>query len=172
MRRLLAARRGDIAGAEALFGTVAATRRELYGPSFSLAVDLLQHGRMLNQLGQPAEALKAIDEARSMAAEHFGPKGSLPLLIDLSRADALIGLDRIAEAQATLAAVEPRMREYGKDSIENGSLLLVRAQIAFKQGDAVAAVATLNEAEKIFRSMGPAGAGYLQNVEALKRQKP
>ena len=61
-----------IARNEALFREVASTRRELYGPSFSLAADLLQHGRMLNQLGRPAEALKVVNEARSMAIATSG----------------------------------------------------------------------------------------------------
>jgi non-specific serine/threonine protein kinase/serine/threonine-protein kinase len=170
LRASILARHGDIAGAEALFRKVAGTRRELYGPSFSLAVDLLQHGRMLNQLGRPAEALQIVDEARSMAAEQFGPKGSLLQLIDLARAEALLRLGRVAEAQAVLAAVEPGMREYGKQSVENGALLLVRAQAAFKRGDRSAAAARLDEADAIFRALGPAGAAYLQNVEALRRE--
>lgn len=170
LRASIMARRGDIAGAEALFGKVAGLRRELYGPSFSLAVDLLQHGRLLNQLGRPAKALTAIDEARWMAAEHFGPKGSLPLLIDLARSEALLQLDRVAEAQAVLATVEPKMREYEKESVEYASLLLVRAQLTSRLGNVTAAAAAVEEAERIFRSLGPAGAGYLQNAEALKRR--
>ncbi len=75
LRASILARRGDIREAEALFRKVASTRRELYGASFSLAVDLLQHGRMLNQLGRPAEALKVVNEARSMAIANFRTKG-------------------------------------------------------------------------------------------------
>lgn len=171
LRASIMARRGDIAGAEALFRKVAATRRELYGPSFSLAVDLLQHGRMLNQSGRPAEALTVVNEARSMAIANFGPKGSLLQLIDLARAEALLRLVRISEAEAVLTALEPKMREYGKQSVENGALLLVRAQKASKRGNPAAAAALIDEAEVIFRALGPAGAGYLQNVEALRREK-
>lgn len=168
LRASIMARRGNIVGAEALFRKVAATRRELYGPSFSLAVDLLQHGRLLNQLGRPAEALTTVDEARSMASEHFGQKGSLLLLIDLARAEALLGLDRTVDAQAVLKGVTPSVAEYGKQSVENGTLLLVRAQAALKIGDRAAAVAAIDDAEAIFRALGPAGAGHLQNVQALK----
>lgn len=171
LRASIMARRGDIPGAEALFRKVAAMRRELYGASFSLAVDLLQHGRMLNQLGRPGEALKIIDEARSMAAANFGTKGSLLLLIDLARADAMLRLDRVAEARNLLNTIKPSVREYGPQSVENGSLLLVYAQLNKKNGDSAGGEAALNEAEKIFRSLGPAGAGYLQNVDALRRQK-
>lgn len=171
LRASIMARRGDIRGAEPVFRKVAAMRRELYGPSYSLAVDLLQHGRILNQLGRPGEALRIVDQARTTAADNFGPKGSLPVLIDLARADALLRLDQTAEAQSLLKDIETRMREYDRKSVENGSLLLVRAQVAFEQGDTVAAAAILDEAEKIFRSVGAAGAGYLQNVEALRRQK-
>jgi non-specific serine/threonine protein kinase/serine/threonine-protein kinase len=170
LRASILARRGDIIGAEALFGKVATTRRELYGPSYSLAVDLLQHGRMLNQLGRPAEALKNIDEARLMAVTNFGAKGSLLQLIDLARAEALLRLDRSAEAQAVLSAVKPKIREYGRQSVESGAFLLVQAQIDARNGRTTAAT-ILDEAEAIFRSLGPAGAGYLQNVDALRREK-
>ncbi|NIJ37180.1 non-specific serine/threonine protein kinase/serine/threonine-protein kinase [Sphingopyxis panaciterrae] len=172
LRASILARRGDIAGAEALFGKAAAMRRELYGPSYSLAVDLLQHGRMLNQLGRPAEALKSIDEARTMAVTNFGPKGSLLQLIDLARAEALLRLDRNSEAQAVLIEVEPKIREYGRQSAENGALLLVRSQIDARNGRRAAAAAVLDEAQAIFRALGPAGAGYLQSVDALRREEP
>ena len=105
-----------------------------------------------------------------MALANFGAKGSLLQLVDLARAEALLRLDRTAEAQALLTAVEPQMREYGRQSAEHGALLLVQAQLARKKGDAATAALMLRGAEAIFRSLGPAGAGYLQNVAALKRE--
>src|SRR5690606_4506607 len=52
LRASIMARGGNLASAEAIFRRVVATRRELYGPSYSLAVGMLQHGRLLNQLGR------------------------------------------------------------------------------------------------------------------------
>lgn len=169
LRASIMVRHGDIAEAEALFRKVGETRRALYGPSYSLAVNLLQDGRLLNRLGRPADALKAIDEARSMAAENFGSKGSLLLLIDLGRAEALLRLDRVAEARATLDSVRQQIAKYGVNSAENGSMLLVEAQAALRQGDRAAAMKTADGAERIFKGLGPAGAGFLPEVAALRR---
>ena len=169
LRASIMVRHGDIAGAEALFRKTGTTRRALYGRSYSLAVNLLQDGRLLNRLGRSADALKAIDEARSMATENFGSKGSLLLLIDLARAEALLGLNRAGEASAILSSARPRIAEYGTRSTENGALLLVETQAALRQGNRAEARASLDKAEKIFKDAGPAGAGYLPEAAALRR---
>lgn len=169
LRASIMVRHGDIAQAETLFRKVGETRRELYGPSYSLAVNLLQDGRLLNRLGRSADALKVIEEARSMAAENFGSKGSLLLLIDLARAEALLGSNRAAEAHAILTSARQQVAKYGPASSENGSLLLVEAQAALRQGDRAAAIKTADSAERVFKALGPAGAGFLPEVAALRR---
>ncbi|WP_447762011.1 protein kinase domain-containing protein [Sphingopyxis panaciterrae] len=170
LRASIMVRHGDIAGAEAIFRSVSRTRRELYGPSYSLAVNLLQHGRLLMRLGRPAEALKAVDEARAMAAENFGSKGSLPLLVDLARAEALIRLDRPAEANMLLKKIAPEVREHGTKSVEFGSLLLVETQAARYRGDKAAAKSLLDQAERTFQASGAAGAGFQSEIAAVRRE--
>lgn len=169
LRGSILARRGDTAKAEDIFRAVTSTRRDLYGPSYSLAVDQLQHGRLLNQLERPAEALGVLDDARSMAAANFGRRGSLILLIDLARVEAMLKLNRLMEADDLLAALGPQVKQYGPRSVENGVFLVALAQLEARKGRARQAGAALAEAESVFSSLGSAGAGYLQNLAGLRR---
>lgn len=168
LRASIMARRGDVAGAEKLIREVIILRRDLYGSSYSLAVNLLQHGRLLNQLGRPQEALRAADDAKSITAQNFGAKGSLPLLVDLARAEAMLALGRKPEAAALLDKVTPGLRGHGPRSVENGILFMVEAKFAKAGGRSAEAAALLDSADAVFRSLGPGGSGYLADVARMR----
>lgn len=168
LRGSIAARNGEIASAEAIFRQVAATRRALYGRSFSLAVDLLQDGRLLLQLGQPTRALPILEEAQSIASQSFGSNGTLTLLAGLSRADALSALGRRDEAEQMMKKVGPGLRAQGEGSTEYGSLLLTEAQMAIRRNDLAVARAKIDQADVLFKKLGAAGAGSLRDVQRLR----
>ncbi|WP_447751038.1 protein kinase domain-containing protein [Sphingopyxis fribergensis] len=170
LRASLAARDGRIVEAEAIFHRVAATRRQLYGRSISLAVDLLQDGRMHIQLEQPRTALPILEEAQSMATEYLGPKSAPALLAGLARAEAMTMEGRLAEASTMLGSVEPALRALGDGSAEYGSFMLVRSRLALKKGNIPEAQRELQAAEAAFTKAGPTGAGFERSVAALKRQ--
>lgn len=166
----LAARDGRISKAEAIFHRVAATRRELYGRSYSLAVDLLQDGRMHIQLGQPAKALPILEEAQEMAAEYLSPASTPALLAGLAQAEALTMEGRLVEASAKLASVEPGLRAHGDGTTEYGSLMLVRSGLALKKGNVAEAREELLAGEAAFAKAGSAGASFERSVATLKRK--
>lgn len=170
MRGSIASRRDDLAGAEAIFRRTVATRRELYGRSVGLAVDLLQHARSLIQLGRPAEALVRLDEAEPMAIEYFGAGTQPVLMTGLSRAEALAALGRLDEADRAVGKVAPGLREHGSESLLNGALFRTQALLALERGDLAASSAALNSAEAIFRKIGPAAAGLASGVEPLRKK--
>jgi len=169
LRGGIAARRGDLAGAAGIFHQVAATRRALYGRSYSLAVDLLQEGRLLVQLGRPAEALPILTEAQGIATDYFGASGEPALLAGLARTEALGALGRSADADAALADVAPALRRHGVNSVDNGALLLVQARLALLRDNKPDATTFLKRAEAIFATLGPAGSGYQWVLAAVRR---
>ncbi len=163
----IAARNGDLAAAESTYRNVAAQRRALYGRSYSLAVDLLQDGRALNQLGRPAEGLRAFDEAKPMAAEYLGVKAQPTLLAGLGRAESLTMLGRTDEAHRALAEVETDLTAQGPTTTDFGSLCLVRGALALKEGRLNDSRRELALARIAFRSAGPGAAGYDRSARAL-----
>lgn len=170
LRGSIAARRGHIERAEAIFRKAVATRRELYGKSYSLAVNLLQHGKLLTELGRPAEALPIIDEAQAMAREYFGTKGSLTLLTGLARAEALIAMDRIREAESALAPIDSEIQNLGLESADYASLLLTQAMLALKRGDLKGAKVKIDRADAISRKLGSGGSALQRPIKSLRTQ--
>lgn len=169
LRGGIASRRGDLVTAERLFHQVAAARRQLYGRSYSLAVDLLQDGRTLNQLGRPAEGLILLNEAQPMAVEYLGATSQPALLAGLGRAEALIMLGRLDEGRQALAEVDMPLRGHGPNSVEFGALSLIRGTLALARKDRSVSAAEIANAEKAFASVGPAGVSYQRALANLKR---
>ena len=169
-RGLIFWRRGDVAAAEAIFRRTATARRLLFGRPYGLAIDLLRHGGTLNQLGRPAEALQALDEAEPIAIDTFGAGSQAALMIGLLRAEALALLDRLDEAEQTLAKVAPGLRKPAQQSVLKGSLFKTEALLALKRGDLVASSAALDEAETIFAKLGPSAAAPARGIEPLRQQ--
>jgi tetratricopeptide (TPR) repeat protein/predicted Ser/Thr protein kinase len=170
LRGTIAARRGDLAGAEQLYRSVAATRRTLYGRSYSLAIDLLQDGRALNMLGRPAEALPLFEEAQPMAVAYVGANAEPALMAGLGRAQSLVMLGRLPEAREALAKVEPVLKAQGPASVDFGALSLVQAMAALHGGDKAAARKELDGARAAFDANGVAAAGYRTSLAALEAQ--
>ncbi|MEO8374065.1 MAG: serine/threonine-protein kinase [Sphingomonas bacterium] len=167
---VLAARRGDIAAAATIFGRTAATRRSLYGPSTGLAADLMQYARALNKLGKPAEALSALDEAQPMTIKYAGTQALPTLMVGMSRAEALIKLGRLKEAEADLNAVTPGMIAAGPEGLLNGARLEVDARLAIARRDFRRASTSLDHAETIFRKIGAPAAVFAEGVAPLRRE--
>lgn len=164
----IASRQGDVARAEQIFRRVVDARRALYGRSYSLAVDLLQEGRVLNQLGRPSEGLRYLDEAQPMAVQYFGAKGQPALLAGLGRAEALTMLKRFAEAHAALQGVAPTLSARGIGSADFCALSLTRAQLALAEGRIDESKAALRAAIGAFRAAGDAAAAYRRPITILQ----
>ena len=166
----IAARDGDVAAAERLLRRAVAIRRQRFGPSFGLAVDLLQHGRMLTQVGRPAEGLAELDEAAPMATEFFGRDTPPTLMIGQARADALALLGRLDEAERALGAVSVGLAAGGPDGVMAGIALRSRAIIALKRGRLDEADVALTAADRVFRKVGPAAVLYMRGTEPLRAE--
>lgn len=110
-------------------------RRTFYGRSAELAIDLLHYGRLLVSKGKVTQGLKALDEAKSLAAESFGADSRPSLLIGLARANALASTSQLSDAKVTLADLEPGIRRLGSKSLDFASFLRIRAIIHRLEGN-------------------------------------
>ena len=170
LRGVVAARLGDVTAAAATFGRAAAIRRSLYGPSAGLASDLMQYARALNKLGKPADALVALDEAQPMAIKYAGTQALPTLMVGMSRAEALVKLGRLDDAQEQLKAVTPAMIAAGPEGLLDGARLEVDAELAIAQRDFVRARTSLDHAEVIFQKVGPPAAVFAKGVAPLRQR--
>lgn len=164
----LASRRGDQEGAERYFRQVADLRRELYGPSTSLAMDLLNLGKIVSARGRPDEGLALMTEAHALATENLGAKAVPTMLINLARVDALCALDRPEEAEPILRDVQQIATVGGDRSLHAGLLHRGRAFVRLRQGRMSEARTELDRAAAIFTGLGPAGEAHMVDVQTLR----
>lgn len=166
----IASRRGDDRAAEAMLRQVIADRRTYYGRSVALAIDLLHHARVLNQLGRPRDALLALNEAMPMSIELFGANTQPTLMMALSRADALLALGDVNGASQALESVSNGLRKQGPISLFNGARLLTQAKLSLARDDVVASRAQLDEAERVFRTVGPAATVHARALATVRTE--
>ncbi len=169
-RGAIESRRGDMPAAAASFARSAELRRQFYGPSAALAVDLMNHGRVLLGMGRAAEAVAVLNEAQPLAEEYLGRDTLLTLMIALSRIDALAQLDRASDAEAPLDYADAASLTYGAESLQRGLFHRTRAGVRLRQGRPREARRDLDAAERIYRAQGSAGEPYLADVQRLRAQ--
>jgi non-specific serine/threonine protein kinase/serine/threonine-protein kinase len=166
LKGLYRLKRNEPAAAEAVFADIVAKRRARFGRTASLAVDLVQLGRAQLALGKYAEASRTLAESESMAIEKLSPTAPPTLVISATLAEALAETGDTAAADRALARIEPIVKTMPGPF--RPLALRVRAIILFKQGKRAEALAMLNEAERLFKALGPAGATYLKPLPALR----
>lgn len=171
-RGAIESRRGDMSAAAASFARSAELRRRFYGPSAALAVDLMNHGRVLLGMGRAAEAVVSLDEAQPLAEEYLGRDTLLTLMIALSRIDALAQLGRAADAEGPLNYADTASLTYGADSLQRGLFHRTRAGVRLRENRLSEARRDLDTAERIYRGQGSAGEPYLADVERLRAGLP
>jgi tetratricopeptide (TPR) repeat protein/predicted Ser/Thr protein kinase len=172
LRGGLASRKGDFGSARRYLQQAVDLRRELYGPSTALAIDLLNLGRTVMVLGEPEQALGIFEEAQPMAARYLGAESFPVMMISLSRIDALCALHRPDDAEPILAQAERLGRTYEANSLQRGLLHRARAFIRIEQGRNAEARADLDAAEAIYKKQGPAGETFLVDVGTLRTRLP
>lgn len=165
-------RRGEAAAALDNYRRAIAIRRELYGPSAGLGVDLANQARVLLALDRPAEALRALDEAIPVVTTYLGAETVPARMARLSRAEALADLGRVGDASAELTRVAPALADGGPRSLSYGQYLRGRARLHIARRDFAAARSDLAAAEAIFAAQGVAGDFHRTALRQLRARLP
>ncbi|ATY33942.1 hypothetical protein CVN68_19930 [Sphingomonas psychrotolerans] len=155
------------AAAEPVFADIAAKRRARFGRSAGLAVDLLQLGRAQLALRKYAEASHSLAEAEVMSIEKLSPAAPPTIVVGATLAEAQAEAGDPAAAMRTLDRIEPIVKAMPPNPFYP-IVLRARAIALLKQGKRVEALAALDQAEKLFRALGPAGASYIKGLPALR----
>lgn len=153
--------------AEPVFADVAAKRRARFGRSAGLAVDLLQLGRAQLALRKYAEASRSLAEAEAMSIEKLSPAAPPTIVVGATLAEAQAEAGDPAAAMRTLDRIEPIVKAMPPNPFYP-IVLRARTIALLKQGKRVEALAALDQAEKLFRALGPAGASYIKGLPALR----
>lgn len=162
------ARTGNLPAAEKIFERVVLQRREAFGSSAALAVDMAQLSRTLVTAGKFREARKVLTDARPMAQKYLGPSAVPTLVMGLGLAEVQAEAGDNAGAERTLSEVGPLVTAIVKPGPLHGMLARVRAVIRLKQGRFAEAARETDRAEAIFKSLGPAGLPNLQSLPPLR----
>jgi eukaryotic-like serine/threonine-protein kinase len=164
----IAAQTGNDSAAEQMLNSTIRDRRNSYGPSLALAVDLLKLGRLYIKLGKSAAALPLLAEASPMSARFFGRNSDPTYQIALARTDALANLSRLDEASTILADAVPYARSQGTSSLSYGTYLRSRANIRLALGKLDEAEADLDAADLIFLAKGTEGSKYKPAAQKIR----
>lgn len=158
-------RRGDMLRAEQAFASALALRREAYGPSAATAALMGNYARTLLKNGKADVAMPLADEAEAMARAHAGDASPLTQSLQVTRAEALLGLRDYTAAAALLALLDVaplpaplRLRAH-----------MLRGTLSHARGDISAARSALEEALATMSTLGSAGDAVRSDVEALQR---
>lgn len=155
--------------AEPIFADVVAKRRARFGRSAALAVDLLQLGRAQLARGRYADARRSLAEAETMSAEKLTPTAPPTLMISATLAEAAAEAGDPVAAMATLDRIAPTITAMPPGPFQP-ILLRARAIAQFKLNRRGEALASLDQAERLFRALGPAGASFLQSLPSLRKR--
>jgi tetratricopeptide (TPR) repeat protein len=160
-REALAALYRDSGRAEpavAMFREVLTANRGL-GDDRCTGLTLINLGTLLSTLGQPAEALRLLLEAKGLLAKR-DPYNEVRATIGLAGAYSRTGDLSHAEAAATEAA--RRMRDLGSD-FERAEALHLLGEIAQRRGDTSGAGRRYRAALDIYTALGSARAGRVRS---------
>jgi non-specific serine/threonine protein kinase/serine/threonine-protein kinase len=155
------------APAEVVFADVAAKRRARFGRSVGLAVDLLQLGRAQLALGKYAEASRALADAETMSIEKLSATAPPTIVVSATLAEAQAESGDPPAAMRTLDRIEPVVKAMPPNPFYP-IVLRARAIALIKQGKRVEALGALDQAERLFRALGPAGETYLKALPVLR----
>lgn len=162
-------RKGELAQAEVAFAEALGLRRQLHGPSAATAALIGNYARVLNGLERFEEALAHAEEARDMALTHAGEASLLSQAQRVTGAEALLGLERGAQALEVLQG-------FGStgDAPPPASLLLraalVRAEAHLVAGERAAAAQALTDADALLDTGGSERAAAQARLESLHRR--
>lgn len=168
MRAAIADKRGNVDAAAEGHLHVATLRRELFGPSMALAMDLNQLGRMRLKQGRPAEAISLMEEALELGLEYGEPSAAPVLVLRTGVADSWLALGEPGRAEAVLLPFESDFAGLPPSHPYAGLLHQVAGHIRMKQGRRAEALERLHAADRIFTPMGPAGAQFLEMSERIR----
>ncbi|MBN8888555.1 MAG: serine/threonine protein kinase [Rudaea sp.] len=147
-----------------------ALRLRVSGPSYGMAVQLLNAAGDRIELADPAAALALIDRAESMQREYLGEKNNIFAILSAAhRARALAQLGREAEAEVEFAKAQQVYAQSTTPNPYGESLHMYRAEVLLASAAANAellgsADAELAAAEKGLRALGSAGSLQLPRV--------
>lgn len=153
--------------AEPILEEVVQRRRNAFGPSAGLGVDLMHLGRAKLLQGKFAAAQANLDESYGLLRKYIGP-GSLPAFVSgttLIEAQAESG-DTPA-AMRTIAQLEP-LQPPGPSGFPHALLARAKAVAFLQQNEPAQARVEADRSEAIFKSLGPQAAPYLESFAALR----
>lgn len=164
------ARLGRPAEAVDIMQRALALRRELYGPSAAMAALMNNLGKTLSQLDRHEEAIPLLREAIDMGRIHAGgDTGPIAVSASLGLADALTGVGQAQRALDLIDQVQARvLNGYGTDHLFAAMVDISRARSHHARGESGASRVSLAQARSTLVALGPAGAGLLQQLDALE----
>lgn len=154
--------------AEPLFAEAVRIRRKLFGASGGTAALLSNHGKVLLQVGRSKEAAALLEEAVAMSQQFVGAGSMAHVAALAGLADARVATgspEALATARSAVAAAE--MGKAPPAGTAMALLALAKAQKA--SGDAQGARQSLQSADAILPTLGPAGARLVEAAKEIRR---
>jgi tetratricopeptide (TPR) repeat protein/tRNA A-37 threonylcarbamoyl transferase component Bud32 len=165
----VASRRGELDHAEQLYRQALETRRTLLAPSAALAALLSNYGKLMLQKNEPDAALPLLEEAVELAQRYAGDKSPHLIAALSGLGDARTRLGQLDQATAALQrAHELALAATGPAHPLALMVGVAQARLDAARGDAAAAAARLDQVERGFVALGPAGGAYVQQVRQLR----
>ena len=161
-------RKGDLDFALTYYRKAADQRRATYGPSASLAVDLLQIGLIQQQKGLYRESVAALSEAQQLAGKFMGEAGPVTAMTSVGLAAAYGNLHDPARGRAALAAADPVFKAIGTQNPIYGNYLMARSELEFIENDFRGAAKDMEAADALRIALGGAGAPLKPPVDAMR----
>ncbi len=103
----------------------------------------------------------------ALSLEKLSPTAPPTIVVGATLAEAQAEAGDPAAAMRTLDRIEPIVKAMPPSPFYP-IVLRARAIALLKQGKRVEALAALDQAEKLFRALGPAGASYIKGLPALR----
>lgn len=170
LRGGVVARQGDHQAALTQFQRAAALRRELYGPSFGLAGDLLAVGRIMASLGQVRESIPILREGAELARIHAGPASQQGVMFGVTLAEAHAHLGQVAEARTALSSIEPALVGLDSNHLLRAIHRMALGQIFVAEKRFADAEAAYDAADAIFGKAGASGAAFRGVMPNLRQR--
>ncbi|QNA83693.1 serine/threonine protein kinase [Sphingomonas sp. So64.6b] len=161
-------RTGDQRAALGAFRRCARQRRALYGPSSSLASDLMQVGLVMLNLNEIGEAVPVLQESSQMAATYSGAESQIMQNATMSLGGAYARLGEVGKARAALAGIEPIVVKQGRETLLYGIFLRARFELNVAERRFSAAKTDLDAAERIFRTIGAPAQPFVDSIKTLR----
>jgi non-specific serine/threonine protein kinase/serine/threonine-protein kinase len=160
---------GRYENAAPLFRELLDLRRMLYGGSTATAAVLNNYGKTLLHLERPEEALPLLEEAAAMARQHAGEASMAYASAVAGVAKALSRTGQFEDALETAKTGYVRVRAASDGSSPMTAVTAVAlGREEANSGDPAKARELLDQAEIVFKAMGPGAQRQLETIDTIR----